>query len=225
MQTKLFAAPHFLFDLDGTLADSMPHWCGAMTGVLDAHHVPYGDDLIRIITPLGADGTAAYFRSLGCDGEVEDIKREIFTALLPLYRDVIPPKPHVPQALRALRERGRHLHVLTASPHLFLDPFLQRCGLWELFDNVWSCDDFGTDKSNPEIYRMAALRIGAPIRDVTFLDDNINACRAALQSGIGVVGVEDASGEEFRQEFKQLGPAYITSFADLASAVRQADGE
>ena len=70
------------------------------------------------------------------------------------YTHNIPAKDGVQATLCAMKEKGYSLNVLTASPHLTLDPCLKRLGLWDLFDNVWSCDDFNTTKSDPEIYKM-----------------------------------------------------------------------
>lgn len=58
---------HFLFDFDGTLVDSMGHWANCMVGVLDNHGIPYPDDIVNIITPLGSAGTIAHFQKMGLD--------------------------------------------------------------------------------------------------------------------------------------------------------------
>ena len=63
----------YLFDFDGTLADSMPTFAGVMLRILDEHAIPYGDDIVRIITPLGYQGTAEYFRTLGISATVEEL--------------------------------------------------------------------------------------------------------------------------------------------------------
>ena len=154
---------HYLFDFDGTLVDSMPYWAKAMLQVLDDHDIVYGDDIIRVITPLGLHGTAKHFQSLGLTLPTERILEEMHAALVPMYRDVIVEKQEVASCLLEMRQRGLGLHILTASPHAFLDPCLHRIGLFGLFDNVWSCEDFGTGKTNPQIYVDAAARIGAPL--------------------------------------------------------------
>ena len=110
---------------------------------------------------------------------------------------------------------GADLHVLTASPHSVLDVCLKRLRMYDLFTNVWSCDDFGTTKSDPEIYRMAAERIGKPVEEILFLDDNYNADRIAAMAGMKVCGVYDASSEEYAEEIKQVSDHYITDFLEL----------
>ena len=148
----------YLFDFDGTLVDSMPTYVSAMLRILDDNNIPYGDDLVKTITPLGVLGTAQYYIKLGINLPIETIVEQMKIYLLDGYLHTIPAKPHVAEALRTLKARGDDLHVLTASPHVTLDPCLERVGLASLFDNIWSCDDFGTTKADPEIYKMAAAR-------------------------------------------------------------------
>ncbi len=207
---------HWLFDFDGTLVNSMPYWAGAMVGVLDNHGVPYGEDIIKIITPLGMNGTAEYFVGLGLDLPIDEIKKEMFEALTPLYLNIIEAKEHVGACLIKMLESGLHLHVLTASPHEWLDPCLKRVGLYDLFENVWSCDDFGTGKADPAIYTAAAERIGADVSEVTFLDDNIHADRTAKEAGMRVVGVFDETGADMEGEMRETLDGYVKDFSELS---------
>ncbi len=210
---------HYLFDFDGTLVDSMPHWARTMLRVLDDHRITYPDDVIRIITPLGLKNTADYFRTLGLDLPRERILEEVASYLTPLYCDIIPEKEGVRHCLEQMKKAGLGLHVLTASPHRWLDPCLRRLGLYDLFDNVWSCEDFGTGKTDPNIYVEAAARIGAPVSDIAFLDDNINADKTAKAAGMPVIGVYDDSSAGDEAAMRELTDAYITSFCQLKEAL------
>ncbi len=210
---------HYLFDFDGTLVDSMPYWAKCMLTVLDRHHIAYGEDIIRVITPLGLDGTVKHFQSMGLDLPHGEIVEEIYSLLTPCYLDLIPEKAGVRHCLEAMKKAGLGLHVLTASPHAWLDPCLVRLGLYEMFDNVWSSDDFGLQKTNPEIYGKAAERIGTAVKDITFLDDNINADRAAKKAGMPVIGVYDPSSEDDTEAMKALTDGYIRDFGELQTAV------
>jgi HAD superfamily hydrolase (TIGR01509 family) len=207
---------HWLFDFDGTLVDSMPHWGAAMVGILDNHGIPHDDDIIKTITPLGTKGTIEHFIKLGLDMSLEDIKAEIFSVLVPLYRDVIVDKPHVRECLLKMRAAGMHLHILTASPHVYLDPCLKRIGLYDLFDNVWSSDDFGTGKTDPKIYIAAAERIGASVSGVAFLDDNIHADLTAKSAGMRVVGVYDDTSADSEAQMRSVLDGYVRDFSELA---------
>ncbi len=205
----------YLFDFDGTLVDSMPTFVAGMLKILDDRAIPYGEDIVKIITPLGAKGSAEYFISLGLDMPIADVLKEMLNNMAYGYEQSIPAKKNVPETLRALKARGDSLNVLTASPHNTLDPCLKRLGLYDLFDNVWSCDDFGTTKANPDIYRMAAEKLGCDVSEVIFLDDNYNADLTAKSAGMTVYGVYDSSSEEYTEEIKAITDGYISDFSEL----------
>jgi HAD superfamily hydrolase (TIGR01509 family) len=205
----------YLFDFDGTLVNSMATFSSVMIRILDEHGIKYGDDIIKIITPLGYGGTAKYFRELGIDRTVEDLVATMNEYARPDYENVIPAKEGVIETLRALKERGESLNILTASPHIMLDPCLIRLGIYDLFDNVWSSDDFGTTKSNPEIYKMAAERLGVAVGEVIFVDDNVNAVRTAKTAGAVAYGIFDESSADSVEEMKEVSLRYLEKFEEL----------
>ena len=206
----------YLFDFDGTLVDSMPTYGAVMKRILDENGVSYGDDIIKIITPLGFRGTAEYYVDvLGVEKSVDALMKNMTDYCTEEYTYNIGEKPNVISTLRALAARGDRLNVLTASPHTSLDPCLKRLGIYGLFDNVWSCDDFGTTKADPEIYRMAAARMGKRVEEVIFLDDNLGADTTAKNAGMTVYGVYDPSSAEYAEQIKAVCDRYINDFSEL----------
>ena len=207
---------YYLFDFDGTLVDSMPTYASVMLRILDENNISYGDDIIKIITPLGFRNTAKYFRDkLGMTMAEDDIMDLMVQYATHEYTYNIPAKPNVIEVLQQLKTQGADLNVLTASPHTSLDPCLKRLGIWDIFTNVWSCDDFGTTKADPDIYIQAARRMGASVEDVLFLDDNYNADKTAKAAGVQVCGVYDDSSAEYVEEMKSLCHRYIYNFKEL----------
>ena len=205
----------YLFDFDGTLVDSMPTFVSTMLRILDEEKIPYGDDIVKTITPLGLEGTAKHFRSMGVTQPLEALMARMMDYMCVQYYEHIPAKTHVKQTLQALKARGDSLNVLTASPHMTLDPCLKRLDMYDLFDNVWSCDDFATTKADPEIYRMVAQRLGTTVENVWFLDDNINADKTAKQAGMMVCGVYDDSSADMVEQMKAATDRYIYDFSEL----------
>ena len=205
----------YLFDFDGTLVDSMDTYVGVMLSILDKNNIKYEKDIVKIITPLGYLGTAKYFIELGVPGTAEELVEKMRENMVYEYTNNIGEKPNVIEAIRTLHNRGDSLNVLTASPHATLDPCLKRLGLFDIFDNVWSCDDFNTTKADPEIYKMAAEKIGTTVNDVIFLDDNFNALMTAKSAGMRIYGVYDKSSEEYTEEIKSISDKYISDFKEL----------
>ena len=181
-----------IFDFDGTLVDSMPTWIAKVLNILRTCNIPYDDDLLPKIVTLGDAGTARYFKDvMGIPLSLEEMYAMMDEYALPRYRDLIPIKEGVREYLTYLRAQGCSLNVLTASPHKMLDPCLKRLGIYDWFDNVWSCDDFGTTKSNPDIYLQAAARIGSVPEETVFYDDSLAAIRTANRAGLPTVGIYD----------------------------------
>ena len=207
----------YLFDFDGTLVDSMPTFAAVMTRILDENGIPYGDDLIKTVTPLGYGGTADYFITLGLKMERAQILKMMNDYAKDDYFFRIGAKENVISSLKALKEGGASLNVLTASPHLVLDACLSRLGIFELFDNVWSSDDFPMPKSDPAIYGVAAERLGVKESELLFLDDNLGACSAAKAAGARVCGVFDPSIAEYEEKMRELTDFYIRDFSELLS--------
>lgn len=206
---------YYLFDFDGTLVDSMPSYISVMLRILDENGIEYGEDIIKTITPLGYVGTARHYIELGVPMTEGELVGKMNEYALDDYAYRIPAKNNVVETLKELKRRGASLNVLTASPHSMLDPCLKRLGIFGLFDNVWSCDDFATTKADPEIYRAAAERIGAEVGDVLFLDDNFNADRTAKSAGMRVCGVFDESSAEYEESIREITDFYIRDFSEL----------
>ena len=208
----------YLFDFDGTLVDSMPTYISAMLRILDENNVSYESDIIKIITPLGINGTAEYYiNTLKVNKTKEELISSMKNYMLEAYYYTIPAKENVIHVLTELKKRGDSLNVLTASPHVTLDACLKRLEIYDLFDNVWSCDDFNTTKADPEIYSMAAKKLNKKVDEVLFLDDNLNADKTAKTAGMKVCGVYDDSSKDYTDEIKAAADHYIYDFSELLS--------
>ncbi len=205
-----------IFDFDGTLVDSMRQWANKMFYVLKTQNLHYPDDLIKTITPLGDVGAAQYFiDKLGAKGSVQDLISCMDEYAMNEYAFHIQAKETVKDTLLQLKAKGYSLNVLTASPHRMLDVCLKRLEMFDLFDNVWSCEDFQTTKSDMQIYRQVASRLKSDIGNCIFFDDNFNALQTAKKAGMQVVGVYDDSSFDYKAEIEEIVSQYIYRFADL----------
>ena len=204
-----------LFDFDGVLVDSMPVWAGVHINMLKEFGVPVPEDFVKTITPLGNLKASEYTISLGANISLEDYLSRQHTVLSYEYGERIVLKDTVKETLETLKAQGHSLNVLTASPHRYVDPCLKRNGIYGLFDNVWTIDDFGLTKDNVKIYRDAASRLGANEKECVFFDDNVTAVKTAAASGMRTVGVYDATSEALKEEIKSSCDLYINRFSEL----------
>lgn len=207
---------YFVFDLDGTLLDSMTTWPRAMIRIMDEAGLEYPDDVVNIMTPIGFNGCADYFISLGHPEKNPDALIEImYDYLVDAYANEVLIKPYVKEMLEKLRKEGKRVYALTASPHKTVDPCLAHNGISHLFEAVMSTDDLMMKKSDPEIYREVARRIGVATDEIEFYDDNNTALRTAKSVGFRVIGVYDPATEQYREEIESFADGYIVSFSEM----------
>lgn len=207
----------YIFDFDGTLVDSMPFWANKMLNILNLAGVDYPNDIITTIATMGDAGSAKYFREvLGVKFSIE----EMFTMMdeygIPKYRDEILLKDGVKDALERFKADRISLNVLTASPHKMLDPCLKRNGVYHLFDNVWSTDDFKMPKTDVNIYLKAVKLAGGKVENSFFFDDNFGAVKTAKQAGLTAIGVYDKTSGIFIDQIKSVADKFIYSFKDFS---------
>ena len=204
-----------IFDLDGTLINSMPYYSRGILQVLDEEGISYAPDFIEVLTPLGYTKSAQLYQTMGVPGTVEEIVNRIQTILHHEYAHNIVLKPGVDAYLRKLKAAGCTLCVLTASPHLVTDVCLQHNGIYALFDRVWSVEDFGMSKSETAIYDEAVRRLGCAKEDICFYDDNLTACTTAVQAGWYTCAVNDGQNESITAALRAAADAYIPTFEAL----------
>ena len=150
-----------------------------------------------------------------CKLTVEEFCAQATKKMEKQYHNTIPAKAFVAEKLQQLKKNGHNLNVLTASPHAVLDKCLERVGLYDLFDNVWSCEDFATSKADPQIYVRAAKRLGKRAEECMFVDDNVGAVSTARQAGMIAVGIYDDSSKDLVAEMTAASHIYIYDFSEL----------
>ncbi|MBR2321781.1 MAG: HAD family phosphatase [Clostridia bacterium] len=206
----------YIFDLDGTLVDSMPVGIGIVLGFLDEKGISYPDDIVTTLTPLGYKGSAQYIADHLPGGyDAEKIYEHFKAETLRAYGETIPLKANVKETLEKLKAQGCRLNVLTASPQLLTDICMKRLRVYDLFENVWSIDTFGMSKADEAIYVEATRRLGVTPEECIMADDNLNVLKTAKKVGMATVGVYDESSKDVMEEMRQVADKYVMDFAEL----------
>ena len=206
----------YIFDLDGTLIDSMPVGVGIVLGFLDEKGISYPDDIVTRLTPLGYKGSAKYIADHLSGGyQLEQIYEYFQAETLRAYGETIPLKANVKETLEKLKVQGCSLNVLTASPQLLTDICMKRLGIYDLFDNAWSIDAFGMTKAEEAIYVEAAKRIGVAPQDCIMVDDNLKVLETAKKVGMATIGVYDDASKDVMEEMRAIADKYVVDFADI----------
>ena len=186
-----------IFDLDGTLPDTAGLWERVCAECLARRGLDCPDDYAAEVNarsfPEAADYTVARFAL----GEGADVLLSEWDALaVGEYERTVQLLPGAAEYLLALRREGVLLAVATSLPERYYRPCLERLGILDWFDALCSADDVGRGKSEPDVFLLAAGRLGvAPGRCAVF-DDSAAAIRSARRAGMYAVAVNCAAPEE-----------------------------
>lgn len=206
---------NYIFDFDGVLVDSMPVWARTYVKMLSENGIAVPDGFVRRITPLGNIGAARCVIEAGLRFSAEEIVDKAMNIYDFEYSHNVPLKPNVAETLIKLKKAGNTVNVLTGSSHRYVDPCLKRHGVFDLFANVWSVDDFPFTKADVRIYKEAAKRLSTDVTKCIFFDDNPDAVAAAKKAGMPTVAVYDSSSAEFADRMKATADRYISDFSEI----------
>lgn len=179
-----------IFDMDGTLVDSMGYWHRLGQDYLESRGVRPTAAQLSPLGPMTMLEGARYCKELfRLPGDPEDMAAEMHAMMDDHYRRDIPLKPGVLDYLASLKDRGARCCVATATAAPLARACLTRLGAAGYFDFLLSCETTGTGKTRPDIYLEAARRFGAAPGDIAVFEDAYYAAKTAADAGFYVVGV------------------------------------
>jgi beta-phosphoglucomutase-like phosphatase (HAD superfamily) len=182
-----------LFDWDGTLVDSLGAFHRANARVMDAFGLPFDEVVYR--RHYVPDWRLMYLR-LGIPGDRLDEANELWHATFAAGTDVVAFEGAA-DALRALRDGGADLGVVTAGDRSIVIPQLERTGLAELLPIRVFGDDLPVHKPDPAPLRLALLMLGLDDRPdaVAYVGDAPTDMRMAVSAGCRPIGIASVLGD------------------------------
>lgn len=203
-----------IFDLDGTLTDSMYIWEYAPKELVRRHGGIPPENLADALREMGRREACAYLRqrfSLACT--VEQMMDEINSIVSDEYQMRVALKSGAEKLLPRLAAEGVTLCVATASEAFQAEAALKRLGVWQYFSFAISCIQWG-GKTGPAIYLEAARRMGLHPEQVVVFEDALHAARTAAGAGFPVDGVYDASAAGDKQAMQRVCAWYVQDLDD-----------
>lgn len=183
---------YIIFDLDGTLIDSMPVWRGTGSSFLENHGFPVPDNLIEVVKTQTIWQTAEWFRAeLGVPMEAQDIVNEIVESVVDAYRHTIPLKDGAKEYLNAMAEKHIQMCILTASEADYILPALDRLDIRKYFSHILTCTELGEYKNDGKAYLAAMELMGGTMEETVVFEDAYYAVKGAKSVGFDVYAVLD----------------------------------
>lgn len=203
-----------IFDLDGTLIDSMFIWDTVGEEYLRSLGIEPKDNLAEEFRSMSLYQAAVYTqREYGVRLPVEEIMDGVNRLAERYYLYEVPAKPHVREFLEELKAAGVRMCVATATDRYLAEAALRRCGIMDFFTEIFTCTEVGSGKDEPFIYREAIKRLGTDRDDTVVFEDSLHALMTAKNDGFITAAIYDAH-EPRQKQLKDNADYYMRDFSD-----------
>ncbi|MDS0526200.1 HAD family phosphatase [Clostridium sp. SHJSY1] len=205
-----------IFDLDGTLIDSMWVWEQIDINYLSSKGIPVPSNLKDEIGHLSFEQTAIYFKSkFKLEDSIETILNTWNSMAYNFYSNKVSLKPGVLPFLNYLQKLGIKIALATSNNKILLETVLKSNGIYDYFDAITTTDEAKLNKSNPDVYLLAASRLGVSPKDCIVFEDILEAVRGAKLANMKVIAVYDKSSEYQRDKLVLEVDKYIYNFNEI----------
>ena len=202
-----------IFDLDGSLVDSMWMWRAIDIEYLGRFGIPLPEDLQSRIEGMSFSETAVYFKEhFPIPDSIDQIKEDWNCMAWDKYANEVPLKPGIPEFLERCREEGIKFGIATSNSRQLVENIAKVHNLRDYFSCIMTGCDVAHGKPSPDIYLAVAEGLDCPPSQCLVFEDIIPGIQAGKAAGMRVCAVEDAYSVNDRERKKALADYYISDY-------------
>lgn len=205
-----------IFDLDGTLVDSMWVWNQIDLDYLKSKGHAMPKNLKSEICHLSFTQTANYFKErFNLSDSIENILEDWHNMAFNHYSESVKLKDGVKQFLDKLKEKNIKIALATSNSMPLLKACLKNNGIYDYFDSITTTDEVSNGKNCPDVYLLAAKKLNVEPTDCIVFEDILPAIKGAKAANMTVVAVHDNHSLSDLYEITQTSDKYIKSYLEL----------
>lgn len=209
-----------IFDLDGTLVDSMWMWRNIDIEYLARFNITIPEDLQRQIEGMSFLQTAVYFQDrFKIEDSVEDIVNEWNRMAMDYYQTKVPLKAGAGRFLAYLKKNNVKLGIATSNTRELTTAVLNALDIHRYFDGVITGSEVTTGKPAPYIYLEAAKNIEADPGDCLVFEDIPMGILSGKSAGMQVCAIEDDYSADMKEEKISLSDYFINDYNELMERI------
>lgn len=205
-----------IFDLDGTLVDSMWMWPEIDKEYLGRFGIEYDDNLKNEIDGISFHETAVYFKNkFGISDSVEKICKDWEDMAYDKYKYEVKEKRGCQKFLEQLKSKGIKMGIATSNNRSMVEVVLESLGMKNFFEVITTSDEVKKGKPAPDVYLTTAKLLNVEPKHCLVFEDVVAGIIAGKSAGMKVCAVEDDFTREVRQRKKELSDYYIDDYSEL----------
>lgn len=205
-----------IFDVDGTLLDSMEIWEDVAIRYLKSIGVEAEPDLPEVMFTMSLPEGAAYVKEhYRLTRETDEIIQGVLDIIHKYYEETAPLKPGVTKILEELSGKGIPMTVATSNNKEEVEAAFKRLGIASYFSRIFTCEEVGAGKTRPDIYMKAAEYMGTRPEETVIFEDVLHAIRTAKKAGFLAVGLYDEASKADQEAIEKEADWYAKSMEGL----------
>lgn len=216
MQINNFEINHIIFDMDGTLLDSLSVWADSDREFITGLGLEYEPKCSLAMKKMHFDSACEYLvKEFYLPLTAEETGKKILEIVEEHYINGVPLKDGAEEFLAAAYKAGVKMCVATSNKKTLAEASLKAKGITDYLEFVITSDEVGGGKESPDIFLKAAEMLGADPEKTAVFEDSIHAVLSAKSAGFKVIGVYDKLCPEEFDEIEKSADMTITSFSEL----------
>lgn len=206
-----------IFDLDGTLMDSMGVWVKVDHIYVERYGLTVPEDFYQRMEGMSFTETAAYYLEVfpEIDRTVDELKAEWNEIAYECYRAEVMLKPGAEHFLRYLKEQGIRAGIASSNSRELIEASVKSHGIENYIDAVSTSHEVNAGKPAPDVYLKTAEKLGVSPENCLVFEDVPMGILAGKNAGMKVCAVDDAFSASQEMKKRELADYYIRSYDEI----------
>lgn len=205
----------FIFDVDGTILDSMSIWMDAGKLYLESLGIKTDENIGEVMFEMTMEQGAKYLQdNYNVELSIEEICQGINDRVFEFYEKEAPEKEGIREVLEKAKKRKISMTIATSTDRPMIEAALKRLDLIDYFQEIFTTTEVGKGKDSPDIFNKAMLAMNTSPENTWLFDDAAYSLATAKKMGINTVGVYDVHSDGRQDEVKKFSNVYIKEWRE-----------